>query len=68
MVDHEGSTGDISAFGAGRGGASGGTVSHAASAEATAIDTSIKLPSGLTIIRTFMPSLNEFQKSQIAPI
>lgn len=51
MVDQEGSTGDISAFGGGRGGASGGTVSHAASAEATAIDTSEKLPLDFAIIR-----------------
>ena len=51
VVDQEGSTGDISSFGGGRGGAFGGTVSHAASDAATASDASENLPLNFAIIQ-----------------
>lgn len=50
MVDHEGRTGDISGLGGGRGGASGGTVSHAASDTTTASDTIDSFPFHIAII------------------
>lgn len=50
MGDQDGSTGDISAFDGGRGGASGGTLSHAASDETTAIDISAKFRLNFAIV------------------
>jgi hypothetical protein len=50
MVDHEGSIGAISGLAGGRGGASGGTVSHAASDTTTANDTTDSLRFHIAII------------------